>query len=138
PRRRAESIGGRRDSIFRRGRVEPVVKKTPGSDLSRTGDNGEPEANPPQRDDRHPLSVCPTCQSRHLHYVFSHQQYRVVRCADCHMVLLNPQPSDAELGAIYSSQYFLGSDTADGRERMAQMKSATARQYLEQLQTYRG
>lgn len=84
------------------------------------------------------LSTCPVCESRHLHYSFSHHGYRVVRCDDCHLLMLNPQPSDAELADIYSATYFLGDDTPEGRRQVADMKAATARLYLDQIRRYRG
>jgi iron(III) transport system substrate-binding protein len=62
-------------------------------------------------DQRRTVDACPICISRRLHYAFSQYGYRVVRCADCGLLLLNPQPSDAELAAIYSTEYFLGDDT---------------------------
>jgi glycosyltransferase involved in cell wall biosynthesis/SAM-dependent methyltransferase len=52
--------------------------------------------------------------------------------------MLNPQPKDAELAAIYSADYFLGDDTPACRARLAEMKAATARHYLSQLRRYRG
>jgi 2-polyprenyl-3-methyl-5-hydroxy-6-metoxy-1,4-benzoquinol methylase len=84
------------------------------------------------------LTACPICGSRRLHYTFSHHSYRLVRCADCHLLLTNPQPSDAELVSIYSENYFLGDDTPEGHERVSLMKRATARLYLRQLARYRG
>jgi glycosyltransferase involved in cell wall biosynthesis/SAM-dependent methyltransferase len=52
--------------------------------------------------------------------------------------LLNPQPSESELAAIYNEDYFLGEDTTEGRTRTGEMKAATARHYLSQIQRYRG
>ena len=92
----------------------------------------------PARDERRLIPVCPICESRHLYYAFSHQGYRVVRCAVCRLLLLNPQPSDAELTAIYSAEYALGEDTAEGRARVSEMKAATARHYLHEIERYRG
>ncbi|MEO7911270.1 MAG: glycosyltransferase [Roseiflexaceae bacterium] len=87
---------------------------------------------------RQAVLACPICGSRRMHYTFSHHSYRLVRCADCHLLLMNPQPSDAELVAIYSENYFLGDDTPEGHERVSLMKRATARLYLGQLARYRG
>lgn len=50
----------------------------------------------------------------------------------------NPQPSDPELAAIYSADYFLGAATAEGRAATREMKRATARQYLAEIQRYAG
>jgi 2-polyprenyl-3-methyl-5-hydroxy-6-metoxy-1,4-benzoquinol methylase len=89
-------------------------------------------------DVRPPRGTCPVCESRRLRYVFSPHGHRVVRCADCRLMFLNPQPSDAELAAIYGDDYFLGDDTAAGRDAVARMKSATARHYLDLLGRYCG
>jgi glycosyltransferase involved in cell wall biosynthesis/2-polyprenyl-3-methyl-5-hydroxy-6-metoxy-1,4-benzoquinol methylase len=62
----------------------------------------------------------------------------VVRCNDCGMVFLNPQPSDAELSRIYKAGYFLGAETMDGRQSVREMKQATARLYLDEIRRYSG
>jgi glycosyltransferase involved in cell wall biosynthesis/2-polyprenyl-3-methyl-5-hydroxy-6-metoxy-1,4-benzoquinol methylase len=85
---------------------------------------------------RRTLSFCPVCDSQRLYYAFSHGGFRLVRCADCNLFLLNPQPSDAELAAIYNESYFLGEDTSESREQVAQMKCETARIYLQQIRRY--
>ena len=96
-------------------------------------------SNPSQcEDSRRLVDSCPLCNSKRLHYVFSFQSYRVVRCDDCNLMLMNPQPSAAELKQIYTSGYFLGDDTPEGREQVSQMKRATARIYLRQIGRYRG
>ncbi|HEX4999636.1 MAG TPA: class I SAM-dependent methyltransferase, partial [Terriglobia bacterium] len=87
---------------------------------------------------RLPLHACPVCDGRRLYYAFSRQPYRLVRCASCTLLMLNPQPSDEELETIYSSDYFLGEDTPEGHDRVAQMKAATASHQLRQLARYRG
>ncbi len=74
---------------------------------------------------------CPICYSRRLYYAFSKQGYRIVRCHDCLLLFLNPQPSDNELEAIYSPTYFLGEDTVEAKNRVSAMKRATARYYLD-------
>lgn len=105
-----------------------------------TAENG-----PREHTDRPMQTSCPLCHSRRLHYAFSipgptsadggrGDGLRVVRCDECRFMLLNPQPSDAELAAIYSADYFL----TDEQGHAAAMKSATARGYLELLAQYRG
>ncbi|MBX7220720.1 MAG: glycosyltransferase [Blastocatellia bacterium] len=84
------------------------------------------------------LSTCPICESRRLYYAFSYQEYRLVRCADCALLLFNPQPSDAELAAIYTEAYMLSEDTEAARLQVAEMKAATARRYLDLLGHYQG
>lgn len=88
--------------------------------------------------ERHFLKTCPICDSQRLHYAFSKHGYRIVRCEDCRLMLINHQPSDAELAEIYDAAYFLGDDTPAGRAQVAAMKRATARGYLRELMRYRG
>src|SRR6185436_16274954 len=82
--------------------------------------------------------ACPVCGSSRLHYQFSIREHRVVRCGDCGLLLLNPQPSDAELARIYSADYFLLSGEPGGERHVADLKRATAQGYLDLLRRYRG
>jgi len=81
---------------------------------------------------------CPLCASSRLRYAFSHEGYRLVRCADCTLLFSNPQPSDTELAAIYSADYFLGAESEEGRASTREIKRATARQYLSEIHRYTG
>lgn len=81
---------------------------------------------------------CPICDSARLSYSFSHQSHRVMRCADCALMFLNPQPSDQELSDIYTAEYFLGHNSEEGRRKASDLKRATARQYLAELTRYNG
>jgi SAM-dependent methyltransferase len=99
----------------------------------------------PPRDDaraaataRRPVLACPICRSVRLYYAFGLQGYRVVRCSDCRILMLNPQPSDAELGAIYNDTYFLGEQDQHGEASVSGLKAATARLYLDLIHRYRG
>ncbi len=83
-------------------------------------------------------SECSICGSNRLSYSFSHQSHRVMRCEDCALMFLNPQPSDAELAQIYTKDYFLGHGSEEGRRNAAELKRATARQYLAELARYNG
>ncbi len=42
--------------------------------------------------------ACPVCAGPRLHYLASLEAHRLVRCDDCGLVLLNPQPPDARPG----------------------------------------
>src|SRR5262245_61706421 len=84
------------------------------------------------------ILACPLCESRRLHFALEHKGYRVERCIDCGFQLLNPQPGDQELAVIYSPSYFLGDGSAETAEKVARMKRATARAYLEHIRRYRG
>lgn len=87
---------------------------------------------------RLPVKVCHVCEGARVYYVFSTSGYRVVRCDDCGLVFLNPQPSDAELAGIYDANYFLGSDTEGGRQAVSETKLATAQLYLSEIGRYYG
>jgi glycosyltransferase involved in cell wall biosynthesis/SAM-dependent methyltransferase len=54
------------------------------------------------------------------------------------LVFLNPQPSDEELTRIYSANYFLGSESEEGRHAASEIKQATAKEYLSEIRRYQG
>lgn len=62
----------------------------------------------------------------------------MVRCEDCGLIFLNPQPSDDELARIYGANYFLGSDSEAGHRTASELKQATARLYLSEIRRYHG
>jgi glycosyltransferase involved in cell wall biosynthesis/2-polyprenyl-3-methyl-5-hydroxy-6-metoxy-1,4-benzoquinol methylase len=84
------------------------------------------------------VKVCHVCRSPRIYYLFSACGHRVVRCEDCGLVFLNPQPSDAELATIYHAHYFLGSESEASREIVSQIKQATAKLYLSKIRCYQG
>lgn len=84
------------------------------------------------------VKACQVCEGTRVYYLFSKSGHRVVRCDDCGLVFLNPQPSDEELRAIYSAQYFLGSETERGKRDASEVKQATGREYLSEITRYRG
>jgi glycosyltransferase involved in cell wall biosynthesis/2-polyprenyl-3-methyl-5-hydroxy-6-metoxy-1,4-benzoquinol methylase len=88
--------------------------------------------------ERPAVKTCHVCEGTRIYYLFSAGDYRVVRCTDCGLVLLNPQPSDEELARIYNAEYFLGSESEEGRRAAAEIKQATARGYLSEISRYRG
>jgi SAM-dependent methyltransferase len=84
------------------------------------------------------IKDCIICRSNRLHYLFSVCGYRVVRCDDCGLLLINPQPSDEELARIYSSDYFFGGTSVNTQRGMEDLKQQTADLYLDLLERYRG
>src|SRR5664279_3474877 len=88
--------------------------------------------------ERHPVKTCHVCGGARFYYLFSASDYRVVRCDDCGLVFLNPQPSDDELAWIYSADYFLGSNTEKSSQAVREIKQATARLYLSEISRYCG
>ncbi len=91
-----------------------------------------------QSRERPPVKACHVCGGAKIYYLFSAADCRVVRCDDCGLVFLNPQPSDDELARIYDANYFLGSDSEAGRHAASETKRATARLYLSEIRRYRG
>ena len=89
-------------------------------------------------EERQAVKSCHVCKSPRLYYLFSVSGNRVVRCNDCGLVFLNPQPSDRELARIYSEDYFLGSETTASRQSVSEMKQSTAKMYLSQVRRYSG
>ena len=82
------------------------------------------------------MSRCPLCGGERLSYLFAHAGTPIDRCDRCGLVLRNPQPSDAELAAIYTDSYFLG-DTGAGSETN-RLKRNTAAGYLDEIESRTG
>lgn len=84
------------------------------------------------------VKACHVCESTRVYYLFSASGCRVVRCDDCGLIFLNPQPADAELEAIYGANYFFGSESEESRRAVGEIKQATAKYYLSEIRRYRG
>jgi glycosyltransferase involved in cell wall biosynthesis/SAM-dependent methyltransferase len=88
--------------------------------------------------ERPAVKTCHVCEGTRIYYLFSAGDYRVVRCDDCGLVFLNPQPADEELARIYNEDYFLGSESEEGRRAAGEIKQATASGYLTEIARYQG
>ena len=91
-----------------------------------------------QLSEKRPVKNCHVCQGVKIYYLFSSGDHRVVRCDDCGLVFLNPQPSADELARIYRAEYFLGSESEAGRQTASELKYATAGLYLSEIRRYHG
>lgn len=78
-------------------------------------------------------TVCAVCGCRHIHYSFSLEDHRLVRCDECGFIFINPQPSDQVLSEIYGDDYFVLSSDQKGLDHVASLKSSTANSYLDLL-----
>lgn len=81
------------------------------------------------------LAHCALCADTRLSESFSNAGTPIVRCEGCGLVMRNPQPSDAELGAIYTEQYFI--DRPPGGHFNAatdRLKRDTAAIYLDEIE----
>lgn len=92
----------------------------------------------PHDDVRPTLLACPICVGKRLHYAFSQHGFRVVRCSDCGLLLLNPQPSPAELRTIHAERHVSGNNANEASAAQAHTEAATAQLYLDQIRQYRG
>ena len=79
------------------------------------------------------LTECPICEGERLDYQFTHSTTPIVRCGRCGIVMRNPQPSDSELAAIYTEQYFLVPGAEADR-----LKRGTAAGYLDEIEATLG
>lgn len=79
------------------------------------------------------LAACPVCAGGEFRPVMQVDSHPVVRCTHCGLQLTNPQPSDAELAAIYGPNYVLVENDAAGEAMVLQSKRATADHYLDVL-----
>jgi len=87
------------------------------------------------------LIHCPLCRSEHFTYQFTHAGLPIVKCDGCSLLMRNPQPSDAELSAIYGDDYFFGTGPEQGEQyanEFARLKHATASAYLDRVERYLG
>ena len=84
------------------------------------------------------LTTCVVCAGSRLHYMFSVESYRVVRCDDCGLLMVSPQPGDDELARIYGEDYFLVEKDGVGQTHFDELKQATADLYLDLLERYHG
>ena len=88
----------------------------------------------------HPLNkqrqvkTCLLCNSTRFYYLFSISDRRVVRCADCGLVFLNPQPGDDELASIPEATRISARDGQGNR----QSGDVVAKFYLSEIRRYRG
>lgn len=82
---------------------------------------------------------CPLCGHQELQYQFTHGATPIARCAGCGLLMRNPQPSDAELQAIYSEDYFLGSTGTHAlADETSRLKRETAAVYLDEIEARLG
>ncbi len=88
--------------------------------------------------ERPAVKSCHVCGSARIYYLFSAAGCRVVRCDDCGLMFLNPQPSDDELARIYGANYFLGGNSPSDQQTVRELKRATAQLYLSEIGRYRG
>jgi SAM-dependent methyltransferase len=83
------------------------------------------------------VTSCPVCNRNHFIYLFVANGVRIEQCDHCGLQFSNPQPSEAELAAIYRRGYFLGTGDARLEAERERLKSLTADAYLQKIERYR-
>jgi SAM-dependent methyltransferase len=83
-----------------------------------------------QSNKKRPVKTCLLCNSTRFYYLFSNADQRVVRCNDCGLVFLNPQPADEEMAVIFDKRL---SSAVNGDKA-----SLAAKSYLSELRRYHG
>jgi len=83
------------------------------------------------------LASCPVCQAKNFSPRFVIKGIAIEACGGCGLVVQNPQPSDAQLAAIYGSNYFIGSSENDRLgSQFDLVKRATASLQLDEITAY--
>jgi 2-polyprenyl-3-methyl-5-hydroxy-6-metoxy-1,4-benzoquinol methylase len=88
---------------------------------------------PVDASERITLDACPLCGGRDFVPVTRIGPHPVVRCRACRLQFTNPQPSNAELAAIYGADYVLAADDSEAAGVITRSKRATADHYLDVL-----
>ena len=79
------------------------------------------------------LTACPVCGRHEFRPVMQVGPHPVVCCQGCGLQLTNPQPSDAELAAIYGPNYVLVENDPAAEAMVVRSKRATADHCLDLL-----
>ncbi len=83
------------------------------------------------------IPLCPLCRkAEQITFAFRRSGNAIYRCGDCKLEFMYPQPDDDRLAAIYSSTYFLGAEDEDAARKIADLKRATARLYLDAINRF--
>src|ERR1051326_9072081 len=85
------------------------------------------------RNERRAFATCPLCGGREFLPVHVVESHPVVRCIACDLHFANPQPSDAELAAIYGPDYGLAGEETTLHANIVRSKRETADHYLDLL-----
>ena len=78
-------------------------------------------------------TLCPICDSANVAARRSLNDYKVLRCHQCTVEFLHPQPGPDVLNNIYSAHYFLGDREGVAQSEVFRQKHRTAEMYVHQL-----
>ena len=82
------------------------------------------------------VTACPVCEGTRLFYQFSIEGNRLVRCGDCALLSVNPQPPDAELLRWLHDPLPTPERSDVGAAHVSELHQATADDFLDLLEKY--
>lgn len=81
------------------------------------------------------MFACEVCSSPVVIPLFDKQDHHFVRCGDCGLERISPQPSDATLAKIYGAHYYDAWGLHDSEQTVANLKKRTFEYVLRKLPT---
>jgi 2-polyprenyl-3-methyl-5-hydroxy-6-metoxy-1,4-benzoquinol methylase len=79
------------------------------------------------------MSACEVCASSRFEPMFEKLEHRFVRCGDCGLERISPQPSDETLAKIYGAHYYDAWGLHDNEDTVATLKKRTFKYVLDKL-----
>ena len=79
------------------------------------------------------MTACEVCSSTQFRPMFAKADHHFVRCADCGLERISPQPSPATLDAIYGAHYYDAWGLHEHEDTVANLKRGTFRYVLGKL-----
>src|SRR5262245_46972880 len=83
------------------------------------------------------LVPCQVCDGTRFVPLFEKDGHAFVRCADCSLERIDPQPSDATLAAIYGEQYYDAWGLQVDAGQVERMKMGTFRRIIASVDSLR-
>ena len=80
-----------------------------------------------------PMIACEVCSSSQFRPMFDKAEHSFVRCGDCGLERISPQPSDETLAKIYGAHYYDAWGLHDNEDTVANLKRGTFRFVLGKL-----
>src|SRR3954464_4609150 len=84
------------------------------------------------------MSACEVCASSSIEPMFAKLEHQFVRCGDCGLEKILPQPTNETLAQIYGAHYYESWGLHDNVQTVADLKRATFQYVLNKLPTPTG
>lgn len=82
-----------------------------------------------------PMAACEVCESSTVEPMFQKLEHQFVRCGDCGLERISPQPSNETLAQIYGAHYYDAWGLHDNEQTVAALKRRTFQYVLGKLPT---